>query len=114
MNCPSCSSPTSFVPANQNWWCNTCLTSIKGPAPTGQSGLTADQLADERHQASHAEIARISDSIGGGLLGFDTTLISMAGLLVGGLLLATGFTLVGGIIIGLFALLFLGASVLGF
>ncbi len=113
MDCPSCSAPASFVPANQNWWCNTCLTSAAGPAPAGLASLTADQLADQRHEASHAEIARTSQSMGG-LLGMDTTLISMGGLLAGGLLLATGFTLAGGIIIGIFVLLFLAASVLGF
>ena len=114
MNCPSCSAPTSFVPANQNWWCNTCLTSTKGPAPTGLAAPTADQLADQRHRASHGEIARASDTLGGGLLGMDTTMISMVGLLIGGLVLATGFTLAGSLIIGLFALLFLAAATLGF
>lgn len=61
MNCPQCNQAMSFVPANQNWWCNGGLAAPPcGPTPEGLAGSTTDQVAEQRHQGSHGEIAASS------------------------------------------------------
>jgi hypothetical protein len=101
----------SFVPANQNWWCNDCLAATEGEAPAGLAGPTADQVAGQRHQASHSPIAEAgaaNSSFWGEL--FDVAhLIPLLVLIGGGLLIYSGSLWLGGFLV---AGVFIGGFVL--
>ncbi len=44
MQCPTCEQTMHFLSVNQNWWCNSCLKAVEGPAPEGMAGPTAEQV----------------------------------------------------------------------
>ncbi len=96
----------SFVPANQNWWCNGCLAATEGEAPAGLAGSTADQLANEQHQASHAKMAVAGERAGAVTANswfdiFDIVYVLPVLILIGGgLLIYSGSFLIGAILIG--------------
>ena len=100
MDCPTCDQRMSFVPANQDWWCNPCLASADGPAPSGLAGPTADQLADAKHQTSHSSIKASSDR---SEIWFDfaelAIIAPLALLIAGGLLIYFGSWVIGAILI---------------
>ena len=103
MDCPKCSASMDFVPANQNWWCNGCLAAREGEAPAGLKGPTADQVADQQHQASHAKVAAAGVSANSGFWDevFDIAyLMPMLLLIGGGLLIYSGSFIIGAILIG--------------
>ena len=107
MDCPKCSKAMSFVPANQNWWCNDCLAATEGEAPAELKGPTVDQVADQRHQASHGTVAAAGSRAGSWLDLEDLLFLVPIGMLAGGgLLIYTGSVVVGAILI---AAVFLGA-----
>jgi hypothetical protein len=96
----------SFVPANQNWWCNACLAATEGEAPAGLKGPTADQVADEKHKASHAKVAAAGERMTGLTAGdtfdiFDFAFILPILILIGGgMLIYSGSFIIGAILIG--------------
>ena len=103
MNCPTCKAAMSFVPANQNWWCNACLAKVEGEAPEGLAGPTADQVAEAKHAGSHAEVAA-SGSATTAVAWAITDVLFMLPILLfvaAGLLIYSGFGMLGAIIIGM-------------
>ena len=36
MQCTKCDEPMSYIALNRHWWCNPCLSSQDGAAPSGQ------------------------------------------------------------------------------
>lgn len=96
MDCPTCNQAMSFVPANENWWCNPCLSSVKAPAPEGEAAPSVAQMANaapQRPQNTGSSWFDLTDLFDAGFLGLIL-------LVVGGLLIYTGHYVVGGILVG--------------
>lgn len=100
MDCPKCDQAMSFVPANQNWWCNPCLSTAEGEAPNGLAGPSVDEMANDPHNGPTDSGVEKTSSSGGW---FDLVDLSEAGPLLvlvgGGVLIYTGHYIIGGILI---------------
>ena len=95
VDCPKCNQAMSFVPANQNWWCNPCLSTAEGEAPSGHAGPTVDQMTNKPPSAA--------SEAKGSWSWFDIEdliyLVPLLALFGGGLLIYTGHYIIGGILV---------------
>lgn len=92
----------SFVPANQNWWCNGCLAASEGEAPAGLKAPTADQVAEQRHADGHASVAATGSASSAAAWAITDMLFALPllALLGGVLLIYSGLVLLGSLLIG--------------
>lgn len=99
-----------FIATDQKWWCNACVAWREGSAPEGQAGPTAADTAAGRarragvaHQQGHRAWQGVSAL---------ATILQLGAVVTGGLLMATGHPIVGGVVLAVGLLSWLGMSLL--
>ncbi len=93
----------SFVPANQNWWCNPCLSTAEGEAPSGLAAPTVDEAARATHVPTSSPEEGKSRGAGGASFDLfdllDPALLGLLFLAGGGILIYLGHYIIGGLMI---------------